>query len=176
MKSTQIAHPADCRAEERIARALQLRIEGYNYREIGSMLLNDKGEPMSHGAAWQMVQKALLELREANRELAADARDFELQRLDEQLKALWEKRGDPRVADSLLRIGQRRADLLGLDAPKNIRLGGDGSGTPIRVDGSTVALTMTERAARLREFGIRDVSALVANGNGHSNGNGASHN
>jgi hypothetical protein len=153
---------------------MQLRGEGYTYREIGSMLVGDAGEPMSHVSALEMVREGLAELREHGREVAADLRDILLDRLTDQHKALWYKRDDPRTADTLLRISQRISDLVGLDAPKSIRLGGDGSGLPIKVEGSTVALTMSERATRLREFGIRDVSALA--GNGHGNGNGAHHN
>lgn len=171
-RSSQPAHASDCRIAERATRALQLRCEGYTYREIAQQVFNDHGEPMNHTHIRTIVIEALAELREHNAEIAKDVLQLELKRLDEQIKALWHKREDPRVSDTILRIAQRRADLLGLDAPKNIRLGGDGSGLPIKVEGSTVQLSMSERAARLREFGVRDVSALAQNGHG----NGASHN
>lgn len=46
------------------------------------------------------------------------ARDLEVRRLEAVTQALWSKRGDPRVAEAIGRLSDRRAKLLGLDAPE----------------------------------------------------------
>jgi len=49
--------------------------------------------------------------------LADDYRRIELERLDKMTLSLFTRRNDPRTADTLLRIMERRAKLLGLDSP-----------------------------------------------------------
>ena len=103
-------------------RALELRKEGKNYREIAE-IMGCANASVPH----QWVVKAL---RETQQEPADDVRELELQRLDAMWKRHWPKfieSGDPRVSQELLRIMARRAPLLGLDAPeKVVHLFGDG--------------------------------------------------
>jgi hypothetical protein len=49
-------------------------------------------------------------------EAADDIRLLESYRLDGVLEKLWPQRDDPRAADSILKVMDRRAKLLGLDA------------------------------------------------------------
>lgn len=167
---TQLASPLTVNVEDKRDRALDLRKEGKTYQAIATEL-----GLQSKSRAHELVQEALQDLRENNREKARQVRDLELVRLDAMIEKLWSKIDQPRVVDSILRIMQRRADLLGLDAPKNIRLGGEGGG-PIQTADATpvVQLTDQERLRRLRDFGLEGI--LKGAGNGNGNGNGASHN
>jgi hypothetical protein len=68
--------------------------------------------------AHQLVLRAFGELREKLAETAEQVLTLELQRLDALTEALWPTAtaGDPQAIDRVLRIMQRRAALLGLDA------------------------------------------------------------
>ncbi len=162
--NNQIASPDDVRGAVNRQRILELRKSGRTFRKIALKM------GLSVSTVHEHFKTAISELHAVIGEKAEAVRTLEISRLDAQLEALWPKRADPRVSDTILRIGQRRADLLGLDAPKNIRLAGEGGGPIKTQDTPVVPLTMTERAARLRDFGITDVTALASNGNGNGNG------
>lgn len=103
-------------------RALAARLAGFTFREIGPRLTS-KSHPngVSHVRAYNVVREALLEIETVTAEKAIELRTMELLRLDAMWLKLWPtKRGklDPRTVDTLLRISERRAALLGLDAPK----------------------------------------------------------
>jgi hypothetical protein len=72
--------------------------------------------------AHQIVQKALDEIRENLAENANAVIAMELERLDEMLLGLWEKAkaGDLGAVEKAIRIMERRAKLLGLDAPSKV--------------------------------------------------------
>ena len=59
-------------------------------------------------------------LAETAQEAADEVRALELARLDALLAALWPQQGEPAVVDRVLRIMERRAKLLGLDAPTRV--------------------------------------------------------
>lgn len=100
-------------AKENEIRALELRKKGLSYLAIGrEMGLSESG---AHGC----VTRALKALRAEAAESAEDVRDLELQRLDRMLtiaEAAAEA-GDLSAIDRVLRIQERRAKYLGLDAP-----------------------------------------------------------
>ena len=87
---------------------------GHTYAAIGDRL------QIGPAAAFRHVQEALEATRETSAGIAKDLRELELQRLDAILSKLWDKRGDPRTADTLIRISKRRSNLQGLDAPLKI--------------------------------------------------------
>jgi hypothetical protein len=68
-------------------------------------------------------------------EAAEDVRELETQRLDAMLFALRTKikQGDVRAIDTAIRIADRRAKLLGLDAPTRNELCGHNGG-PIAIE------------------------------------------
>jgi hypothetical protein len=68
------------------------------------------------GRAYQLVDEAM---RETVQEPAEDLRKLELERLDLMTAALMDKarRGRLRAINTMLNIMERRAKLLGLDAP-----------------------------------------------------------
>lgn len=100
-------------AEQR-RKALELRKAGAGYEDI-SRKLGLAGP----GSAYKIVQTAL---KNTYREPADDVRKLELERLDRLTLALWtrSKNGDEIAIDRVLKIMDRRAKLLGLDAPTKI--------------------------------------------------------
>lgn len=124
---------------ERDAEAARLRTRGLSYDAIGEQLGLDKGN------AYRAVQRAL---QATVQEPAEELRQLELARLDDMWAAVLEVLeakhftvsqgrivyyGDVPLADDapvlaavdrLLRIQERRAKLLGLDAPAKAEVGG----------------------------------------------------
>jgi len=94
--------------------ALALRLQGYTYHEIGKRL------KISHVSAWQHVKSAMEEHRKALAEDVEQVRDMEVNRLDGMLEKLYPRRKDPRTADTILRLMDRRSKLLGLDVPNKV--------------------------------------------------------
>lgn len=86
-----------------------MRIAGASYEAIAQEL-----GYRSRSGAYQAVMTAL---KRTLQEPANELRTLEVRRLDEMLADLWGKRKQPLVADRILRIMERRAKLLGLDAP-----------------------------------------------------------
>ena len=109
--------------------ALDLRRAGQSYHTIGSSMR------VSKTRAYQLVLRGLEELQTQSKEKAEGVRELELLRLDSILLAHWLNRSDPRSADTILRVMERRAKLLGLDAPK-----GGGSEKNDRLDEVVSAL------------------------------------
>lgn len=113
---TQAASPEEVEREVKRGQALELRISGANYREIARAIR------VSTGTAYTLVNEGLAELRNASAESTDELRRLEVARLDKMLLGLWPKRDNPRVADTILRLGERRSRLMGLDLGKT---GGD---------------------------------------------------
>lgn len=101
-------------AAERQVQALALRKAGVSYEQIASALGYASGS-----GAYQAVHRAL---RKMLKEPAEEVRDLEVARLDEMLRALWPgvQAGEPKKVLAALRVMERRAKLLGLDAPAKI--------------------------------------------------------
>lgn len=120
---------------EKVKRALELRLQGWQYAAIGA----DLGVSMQR--AWTMVQEAMAD---SVREPADKLRELEVARLDSLTaklmpRALGETDDPPidqdRAVLRIVQISDRRAKLLGLDAPVEI----------------VVTETPEERAARIAE-------------------------
>ena len=94
--------------------ALQLHIEGQTYEAIGKHL------GVSRQRAHQMCKIEIAEAAAERREVATQALDADLERLDYVMRSLAPKveKGDPKAATAFLRALERRSKLLGLDAPK----------------------------------------------------------
>ena len=102
------------RGREREEEALGLRLGGLTYRVIGERM------GISESGAYKAIIRALKRLNERIAEKAEEVRRLELERLDKMLRGLWPSalRGNQGAIDRVLRIMQRRAMYLGLDAPK----------------------------------------------------------
>ena len=96
-------------------KALDLRLSGASYRQIGQQL------GVSHVQAFRDVQRVL---REVVSEPAEAVRRVELARLDRLMRAHWSAaiEGDTKATAMVLQIMDRRARYLGLDSPQKIDL------------------------------------------------------
>jgi len=110
---------------ERDQQILDLRMRGMAYRDI-ARVMRGRGYRVNKSNVGNIINARLDELREKGSETAANIREMEVRRLDAQLASLWNKAlGDPAndvgpdlaAHDRLLRLADRRAKLLGLDAP-----------------------------------------------------------
>ena len=116
-------------AHTRHLQALELRKAGATYQAIADQLgyANARG---AHKAVASALKATL-------REPADEVRDLEVARLDAMLLPLWRRvqQGDERAVDRALKIMERRARLLGLDAPsKSEQSGSDGEPLKIVVE------------------------------------------
>lgn len=99
--------------QERKLRALDLRKAGYTYRQIGEEC------GVAHTTAYKDVANAMKDLAAVELDKADDIRRMELERLDGLWRGLWQgaTEGDPACIRAALGVMERRAKLLGLDAP-----------------------------------------------------------
>ena len=104
-------------ATERQGAALELRLKGMSYRQIAEQL------QIQVGTAHELVNTYLLN---AVTEPGEELRTLEVERLDVMLKAIWAdvEAGDVKAIDAALKISDRRAKLLGIDAPTKIEHSG----------------------------------------------------
>jgi len=126
-KPINITRPQIIETAQRREYVLEQRKGGSTYREIAKATINKYGAsalPKNYDEryAHDDVMAELKRLHESNKETAQDILDLELIRLDRMQTAIWGDvlHGDEKAIDRVLRIMQRRADLLGLDAPKNV--------------------------------------------------------
>lgn len=107
-------------AAARRVKALDLRKAGASYRQIGAQL------GVSEAQAFNDVKAALDALNKLEIAAAEDVRRLELERLDTLTLALWPnaKSGKEGAIDRILKLMERRAKLLGLDAPTKQELSG----------------------------------------------------
>ncbi len=113
IKGKRPPHPGeDEQIAERRVKAFSLRKAGASYRQIAQQL------SVSLNTAWADVNAELLELREQTKADATEVRDMELQRCDEMILGLWPavRRGDAKSVMAAVRVSERRAKLLGIDA------------------------------------------------------------
>jgi predicted transcriptional regulator len=110
------------RTTEKTLKALELRKRGMNYTQIGEKL------GCARSTACRYVLSELENLADKCREEAVHVRDLELQRLDALYLVAYaevEDGNDLAGIDRCLRIMERRAKLLGLDAAEKVEHSGD---------------------------------------------------
>lgn len=119
---------ATVRAAQTAKEALALRLQGLTYDEIGQRL------QVSHGTAYRHVSLELANTRKESAETAEELRQVELARLDRLLAVVgpMAESGDLAAVDRVLRIQERRAAYLGLDAPKAQLVAVDGRPDTVR--------------------------------------------
>lgn len=115
-------HPLRVEAAFKQALAMRLRIKGYDYSEIARKMgiTSENGSQL----AYQLVMAGIKAVRH---ETAEQMREVEITRLDALNSIAWaaiqkaSKRGDVKAVstavNSLVRLSDRRAKLMGLDAP-----------------------------------------------------------
>lgn len=102
---------------ERQARAVELRKSGHTFQQIA-----DELGYAGHQGAYKAVMAAL---KKTLQEPTDELRSLELERLDTMLRSLWPaiiaaNAYTPRTVEVALKVMDRRAALLGLDAPKQV--------------------------------------------------------
>lgn len=112
---------------EKQRQALELRRAGRGYQEIADRL------HVSLSTAHGYVDDAMAEARAQIEADASEIKAEEISRLDGMLAGLWDfaTSGDVQAVDRVLKIMERRAKLLGLDAPAKIGHGGDPDAPPV---------------------------------------------
>jgi predicted DNA binding protein len=135
-------------SREREREAFELRKAGGSLQQIGDKI------GVSKQAVSQMLKRVLADLVSATMEDAEDVRHMEVERLDALLLGLWQKAraGNEGAVDRVLRIMQRRSELLGLDAPRRTttEITGD-AGKPLTI--RAVELTDDQLAAIAAQAG-----------------------
>ena len=109
------------RTTEKTLKALELRKRGLNYTQIGKKL------GCNRSTACRYVLSELENLADKCREEAVHVRDLELQRLDDLYLIAYRAiidGNDLAGIDRCLRIMERRAKLLGLDAAAKVDVQG----------------------------------------------------
>lgn len=93
--------------------ALALRCEGLTFDQIGARL------GFTRQRAHQLVSNALAAVAAEQKELAEHQLAFELAQIDSVIRGMAAKsaRGDAKAGAVILKAMERRAKLLGLDAP-----------------------------------------------------------
>ncbi len=93
--------------------ALALRCEGLTFAAIGTRL------GVSLQRAHQLVKDALAAVAAERKDLAEHQLEFELSQIDSVVRGMAPKsaRGDAKAGAVILKAMERRAKLLGLDAP-----------------------------------------------------------
>lgn len=128
-----------------MAKALDLRLAGASYREIGTALGIDPS------TAYDYIDRMLTEAAPLLEDVEK-ARQVELERLDKMQRSLWTRvlAGDHAADYLVLKVMDRRAKLMGLDAPERREVSGPG-GTPIELSISS----RDALAARVEEIAER---------------------
>lgn len=109
---------------EKRAEALEYRKQGYSYAQIAEAM------DVSRTHAFQLVDAAI---KEIVREPGEMVQDLELARLDDLTVAVMKSAlaGDVMALDRVLKIAERRAAMLGIDAPTRSELTGKGGGAMV---------------------------------------------
>lgn len=100
---------------DRETEAIRLRRQGLTYEEVAKAVGYS-----SAPVAWTAVKRGMTK---ALREAADDLREFEAQRLDTAMAAIWDDvlTGDRSAIMCLVKLVQERAKLFGLYAPTQIK-------------------------------------------------------
>lgn len=144
------------RSQENRARAVEYRKMGMTYEAIAQQLR------ITRQAAHKTVHKAMSEVQTRQYEDASIVKVMELENLDRLQLAAWPgaMKGNHLLIDRVLKIQERRAKLLGLDAPEKKALNdasGEHSYDPFNMDPE-------ERRARIRELEQKLYGRSLANG------------
>lgn len=142
-------HPRRLIALKNETTIMQLRMAGANYHEIGEKL------GITYNQAYLTVRRSLARLAKENAETAGEIRDLEAARYDRLMVSWWpralgssSKEPDPKAAQIVMDIIQRRCKLFGADAPNKIALTeSDGSS----IDPAAIRDELVARFTRLLE-------------------------
>lgn len=123
--------------------AVTLCLEGWSYLAIGEAL------KISKTRAFELIDEALKEAAAERMKSANTIIDVELKRLDQMAIGLSRaaNNGDPPAVAAALRVMERRAFYLGLDAPTKVEHSGPGGGAiPLKLNVSEAAQAFDAKA------------------------------
>lgn len=156
--------PAKGRRERNMADAMERRRQALELRKAGMtyQVIADKLGYRNRNGAWKSIKSAL---RDIPAEAAHEVKAIELERLDTLLKSIWSGAlsGSLGAVDRAIRIMERRARLLGLDATPQVDVHHDWR-EAARAQGLTDAdiEAATEQAATLFEQIATGQAVVVA--------------
>lgn len=112
-RKTSKTTPRKLTTAEQRTQGLAMRLAGYTFEQIGERL------GITDSAAHKLITKALDEAAAVNADQATALRQLEIERLDRAQVAIEAqvRNGHLGAIDRWIRLGERRAKLLGLDAP-----------------------------------------------------------
>ena len=116
-RKTRASKRQSIAVRQRGQQAIRLRMAGATINQIATQL-----EYASEAGAYKAIMRELKQTAQDMGESTEAVRQLELQRLDQMLFPIWPQvlTGDQGAISTALRIQERRASLLGLDAPKQI--------------------------------------------------------
>ena len=139
-----------CKTTARIAEAVDKAVEAMELRKAGASFVQiGKQLGFSTQHAHRLVTKELARMNAELKEVAGDVTRLELERLDAMWLGLWTRarQGDDKAVVACLRIMERRAKILGIDAPLRQELTGADGGPIQTVDVDLSGLSVAELKA-----------------------------
>lgn len=116
-RKTRVSRRRSIAVRQKGQQAIRLRMAGATTQQIADQLgyANESG-------AYKAIMRELEQTTQDMSESTEAVRQLELKRLDQMLFPIWNQviAGDTTAITTALRIQERRASLLGLDAPKQI--------------------------------------------------------
>ena len=116
-KKTRVSKRQNIALRQRGQQAISLRMAGATIKQIADQL-----GYASEAGAYKAIMRELAQTAQGMSESTEAVRQLELKRLDQMQFPIWPSviAGDQSAIGTALRIQERRASLLGLDAPKQI--------------------------------------------------------
>ena len=116
-RKTGVSRKPSLAVREKGRQAITLRMAGATIKQIANQL-----GYASESGAYKAIMRELEQTTQDMGESTEAVRQLELKRLDQMQFPIWNQvlAGDTGAISTALRIQERRASLLGLDAPKQI--------------------------------------------------------
>jgi hypothetical protein len=116
-------------------------------REL-AQLLTTAGYECSHPTVVSDLKAVRAQLAASIEAMGVDLVGEQIADLNALYDTLWPDRADPKVAAILIKISERKAKLLGLDAAQRVEVTGDKGGpVAVTVDTDPILRTLAARAA-----------------------------
>ncbi len=134
-------NPKAVLAAERARKAVDLRIAGATYEKIAGVL-----GLRTRAGAYKAVARGLAMVEKETREASENLRALEVARLDRMQVGVWAaaRSGDVKAIAAALKIMERRAKLLGIDAASGVSVNvGKGGGDDESPDANVVVVEIT---------------------------------
>jgi hypothetical protein len=138
--------------------ALELRRAGKSFTEIAQAL--GLGRSYTHRLVQSAMREAVAQIAQAGDELRA----MEVDRLDALMVTVWPmaRRGNLGAVDRVLRIMERRARLLGLDAPEVLQVDNPGGNHAAMQIAAAIDQMTIEQLRALATIPLRTAGAPAA--------------